>query len=112
MLGLFDKAQRYARDVTSGKEITTKEVKIQCEWFLEDLKKQDNDSFKYYLDKDELEVVEGILQLLNFATGLGVIGNTVLEGLVDFQAFFYAMYSVGDLKIILKSLDTETIHFL
>lgn len=85
---LLEKAQRYAIDVVSGKEITTQEVKKQCEWFLEDLKKQNNDEFPYYLDEGELFKVEGILRLLNFATGLGVVGKPILEGLWDFQAFF------------------------
>lgn len=85
---LIEKAQRYAIDVVSGKEITTPEVKKQCEWFLEDLKKQHNDDFPYYLDEGELFKVEGILRLLNFATGLGVVGKSILEGLWDFQAFF------------------------
>ena len=36
---LFDRAIRYAKEVVSGKEITTKEVIIQCKWFLIDLEK-------------------------------------------------------------------------
>ncbi|MCJ8008110.1 terminase large subunit [Lederbergia wuyishanensis] len=85
---LLEKAIRYAERVTSGKEITTKEVIIQCHLFLRDLKKQDSDDFDYYFDEDAIETIEGILSLLNFATGLGVIGKPVLKGLEDFQAFF------------------------
>lgn len=87
---LFEQAQRYAIDVVSGKEITTKEVKKQCEWFLADLKKQHNEEYPYYFDEDELTKIEGILSLLNFATGLGVVGTPILYGLWDFQAFFLA----------------------
>lgn len=85
---LIEKAIRYANDVVAGKEITTKEVIIQCKWFLRDLEKQNNDDFAYYFDTEEVGKIEGILALLNFATGLGVIGKSILEGLENFQAFF------------------------
>jgi phage terminase large subunit-like protein len=85
---IIEKAIRYAERVTAGKEITTKEVIVQCHWFLKDLKRQDEEDFPYYFDEEELEKIEGILALLNFATGLGVIGKTILEGLVGYQAFF------------------------
>lgn len=85
---LLDKAMRYAERVTKGKEITTPEVIIQCNLFLRDLKRQEDEEFAYYFDEDEVATIGGILSLLNFATGLGVIGKTILEGLEDFQAFF------------------------
>lgn len=85
---MFEKAIQYAERVVAGKEITTKEVIIQCKWFLMDLEKQENDDFLYYFDQEELEKIENILALLNFATGLGVIGKSILEGLEGFQAFF------------------------
>jgi phage terminase large subunit-like protein len=85
---LLDKAVKYSQDVISGKEITTDEVKTQCRWFLEDLRKQYNDDFKYYLDKKELKKINDILKLLNFATGINIIGMPILEGLWGFQAFF------------------------
>ena len=86
---LINKAKQYANDVVSGKEKTSKEVRKQCKWFLEDLGKQKNNDYPYYLSNEHLEVVEGILRLLNFATGLNVVGKSVLEGLVGFQAFFF-----------------------
>ncbi|UGB31698.1 terminase large subunit [Metabacillus sp. B2-18] len=85
---IFEKAIAYAEKVVSGEEITTKEVKIQCDWFLKELEEQENDDFPYYFDEEEIVKVEGILSLLNFATGLGVTGKTILEGLEGFQAFF------------------------
>jgi phage terminase large subunit-like protein len=85
---LLELATQYAEDVISGKEITNKYVKKQCQFFLRDLERQHDDEFAFYFDMDEIERVEGILALLNFATGLGVIGKSVLEGLVGFQAFF------------------------
>lgn len=87
---LYNKALQYANDVVSGKEITTDEVKKQCKWFLEDLKLQNNDDFEFYFDLKKLEVVEGILKILNFATGLHVIGKSILSGIHDFQVFFIA----------------------
>lgn len=85
---ILEKAIKYAEKVTTGKEITTKEVIIQCNLFLRDLKKQEQEEFAYYFDEEAIETIEGILELLHFATGLGVIGKTILDGLEGFQAFF------------------------
>lgn len=90
MTHLFESAQAYARDVVSGTEITTKEVTIACQWFLDDLDKQEGDDFPYEYRDDLVEPIEGILELLNFATGLGTQGLTILEGLRPFQCFFLA----------------------
>ena len=87
---LLEKAKQYAEDCLSGKEITTFEVKKQCEWFLEDLEKQSNDYYPYYFDTKVIKIVEGLLKLLNFATGLNVIGKSIYDGLENFQAFFIA----------------------
>ena len=87
---LLEKAKRYAENCMSGKEITTFEVKKQCEWFLEDLEKQNNDYYPYYFDTKQIGIIEGVLKLLNFATGLGIVGKSIYEGLEDFQAFFIA----------------------
>ncbi len=85
---LLEKAKQYAEDCVSGKEITTDEVKMQCTWFLEDLRKQENRDYPYYLDVKEIKIIEDLLKLLNYATGLGVVGKSIYEGLVSFQAFF------------------------
>ena len=87
---LLEKAREYAKDCISGREITTFEVKKQCEWFLEDLEKQNNDYYPYYFDTKQIEIIEGILKLLNFATGLHIVGKSIYEGLENFQAFFIA----------------------
>lgn len=87
---LLEKAKQYAEDCISGKEITTFEVKTQCKWFLEDLEKQNNDYYPYYFDTKKIYIIEGILKLLNFATGLNVRGKSIYEGLENFQAFFIA----------------------
>lgn len=85
---ILEKAIKYAQDVIAGTEITTPEVKIQCEWFLRDLERQHDEDFAFYFDEDEIEVVEGILSLLNFATGIDIIGESITRGLVGFQCFF------------------------
>lgn len=87
---LFDMASQYAEDVISGKEIAPKEVKIACEWFLRDLERQNDPDFPFEFRHDLIEPIETIMDLLNFATGLGTQGKTVLEGLVPFQSFFFA----------------------
>lgn len=84
---LLDKAIKYAERVVEGKEITTKEVIIQCKWFLLDLKNQDKEEFQFYLDEDQLKIINNLLKLFNFATGF-VAGKQVLENLADFQCFF------------------------
>lgn len=87
---LLEKAKQYAKDCISGKEITTFEVKTQCKWFLEDLEKQNNDYYPYYFDTKAINIIEGVLKLLNFATGLNIVGKSIYEGLENFQAFFIA----------------------
>ena len=87
---LFEKAKQYAQDCISGKELTTFEVKTQCKWFLEDLEKQEHKDFLFYFDMKELSIIDNLLKLMNFATGIGVIGKTLFEGLENFQAFFLA----------------------
>lgn len=87
---LLEKAKQYAEDCISGKEITTFEVKTQCKWFLEDIEKQNNDYYPYYFDTKAISIIEGVLKLLNFATGLNIVGKSIYEGLENFQAFFIA----------------------
>lgn len=87
---LLEKANKYAQDCISGKELTTFEVETQGKWFLEDLEKQNNDYYPYYWDTKQISIIEGVLKLLNFATGLGIVGKSIYEGLEDFQAFFIA----------------------
>lgn len=85
---LLDNALKYCEDVASGKEITTEEVKIQCAIFLEDYNvNQHKEEFEYYADEKKLLVINNLLKLFNFATGINVVGKSVLEALVNFQCF-------------------------
>jgi phage terminase large subunit-like protein len=87
---LFELARQYAVDVLDGKEVAPREVKIACQWFFDDFEKQHNKDFPYEFREDLIEPIEAILGLLNFATGLGTQGKTILEGMAPFQAFFLA----------------------
>ncbi len=87
---LYEKAVQYAEDVITGKEMATKEVATQCEWFLRDMQKERESGYPYYFDKEVAGRFEGLLKLMNFATGIGTIGKSIYEGLAGFQAFFLA----------------------
>jgi phage terminase large subunit-like protein len=85
---LVDRAIKYATDVVDDKEITTWEVKKQCEIFLDDYNnRQYQSEFGFYFDKDKLKIINDLLKLMNFATGF-VAGKQVLECLAPFQCFF------------------------
>lgn len=87
---LFFNAKRYAENVISGAEITPPEVKTQCEWFLNDYNnRQWDEDFPYYFDEEKVKGIEGILEVITFATGFSA-GMTLMEGLADFQCFFLA----------------------
>lgn len=85
---ILDKAYNYAYDVTSDKVIANSYVKKQCQKFLDDMDKCENDEeYPYFFDFDEIELIEGILSLLSFASGVGVAGLPLLTGIADFQCF-------------------------
>lgn len=85
---LLDRAVKYATDVVEGREVTTWEVKKQCAIFIQDYyKRQYEDEFEFYLDVSELQKINNLLKLMNFATGY-VAGKEVLEYLDPFQCFF------------------------
>lgn len=87
---LLDKAIKYVNDVIEGREITTWEVKKQCEIFLDDYYNRQKDiNFEFFFSKKKISKINKLLKLLNFATGF-VEGKQVLENLSGFQAFFIA----------------------
>lgn len=87
---LLEKAKKYIDDVISGKEITTWEVKKQCEIILEDYKvNQYKEDFEFYFDEEQVNKINNLLKLINYATGY-VAGKCVLNELSGFQAFFIA----------------------
>lgn len=84
---LWDKAIRYADGVISGEVITNSNVKKQCLRFKAELDKIENEDYPYTINFKVLKVVETILGLCFFATGEGVKGQKISEGMADFQAF-------------------------
>lgn len=87
---LLDRAIQYAEDVIDGKEITTKEVKQQCEIFLNDYNiSQNQNDFQFFFDSDRLLKINNLLKLMNYATGF-VAGKQVLENLASYQCFLLA----------------------
>lgn len=87
---LLDRALRYAKDVVSGKEISTKEVICQCKIFLNDYNiRQYSKGFEYYFDEKKLKIINNLLKLFNYATGF-VAGQQVLEHLSLYQCFLIA----------------------
>lgn len=84
---LLEKALTYCKDVMSGKEIVTWEVKAQAEIFLTDYEvNQHKEDFLFYADETKLLKINNLLKLFNFATGF-VAGKEVLENLDGYQAF-------------------------
>lgn len=98
---LVEKATQYAKSVVSGNgitveelekfiqsgaEITTDEVVAQCEWFLSDREKENDDNFAYRFHEEKLKIIENLLKLLNFATGFA--SGSIYDGLEPMQAFF------------------------
>ncbi len=87
---LLSKALQYCEDVMLDKELTTDEVKKQCEIFLDDYYfRQYDDDFEFAFNIKKLKKINNLLKLLNYATGF-IAGKAVLEGLANFQAFFIA----------------------
>lgn len=83
---LLDKALKYCKDVISGKEITTKEVILQCGKFLNDYnKRQYDDDFKYYFDNKKLKIINALIMLMNYATGF-FPGDCILDHIEGFQS--------------------------
>lgn len=86
---LKEKAINYAEKVISGEEVTTWEIKKQCEMFLSDLEVQDQQEVIFYFDDKKIKTIEKLLKIINFATGINdVVGKSVYKGMEGFQAFF------------------------
>lgn len=83
---LLDKALEYANECVSGENITTWEVRKQCEIFLEDYKvNQYKDDFEFYFDEKKLKKVNNLLKLFNMATGFNE-NESALSAIWGFQA--------------------------
>ena len=63
---------------------TPRYVKKQCECFLEDLEKQNNEDFAYYFDTKVLKKIEKLLKVINLGDGLQR-GKSCYDALAPFQ---------------------------
>ena len=79
---------------------------------MDDLERQHDESFAYYVDSDEISKVEGYLAYLISPQGFGVVGKNVLEGLVGFQAFFLCNIFGWRFKRTLKNIVIGMLRFL
>lgn len=87
---ILKRALAYAERVVSDEEVTTWEVKAQCEIFLNDYYfRQYEESFEFTFNEKKLRKINNICKFINFATGF-VADQEVLENLADFQCFFLA----------------------
>lgn len=87
---LLEKATQYAKDVITGEELTTKEVKWECKRFLKNMRDQKKKTFEYYMDEEALEVIDDLLKVMNMATGITCVGQSIHDTLHPFQCFFLA----------------------
>ena len=87
---LLEKSITYANDVISGKEIAPREVKIECERFLTNLEKQKEEDFLYYFDEEKIKDIEELFKIINMATGIHCVGQSLYDTLQNFQCFYFA----------------------
>ena len=78
------KSYQYAVGVTTGNIVAAKYIKISCQRFLNEL--HDPNS-KYFIDLEQLKLIDGLTKLINMPTGLRV-GMSANDALVGFQWFF------------------------
>ena len=83
----MDKAIKYAQDVLAEKWKTNIYIKKLCKSFLDDLNKQEDESFPYFYNEKLRIKIENIMKLMNFATG-EVAGKSTYESCADYQFFF------------------------
>lgn len=84
---LLEKAIKYVEDVVNGQELTTQEVKKQCEWFLDEYNnRQHKDDFPFILGEKVCKKIDGLLKLINFGDGI-FAGESVYEHIAGFQCF-------------------------
>lgn len=85
---LLNKALKYVDDVLQGVEITTWEVRKQCEIFKEDYEvNQFKDDFQFFFNEKMCMKINKLLHLMNFGDGIDVTGMIIVDGLVGFQCF-------------------------
>jgi phage terminase large subunit-like protein len=80
-------AYQYALSVVEGRVIAGKYIKKECKKFIDDIDRQDEEDFKYFLDLDEVEKITNLTKLINMASGPAV-GKPTHDALAGFQWYF------------------------
>lgn len=84
---LYDLGMKYLYDVIEGKEIVNKQMYKACKRLQNEYEvKQFDENWNYYFDVKQVEKINNLLKLLNFATGF-VAGKPILNNLAPYQAF-------------------------
>mgnify|MGYP001164608816 CR=1 FL=1 len=81
------KAYIYAENVVNGNLIENEYIKKIAKQFLENLEKEEDESYEYYFDYKFLDLITSMTHLINMASGPRV-GEPVHEALAGFQWFF------------------------
>ena len=84
---LTNKANKYARDVVSGKIPVSELVKMQCQRHVDDLKAEKNATFPYRFDKTKAERICTFAELMKHVKGKWKGTHFTLE---PWQCFLYA----------------------
>lgn len=83
------KAEKYARDIVSGKRIASKWIVLACQKHLDELKKQREKSFLYQFDSAKAEKAINFIQLMPHTKGKWLRERKTLT-LEPWQCFFVA----------------------
>lgn len=86
---LVNKADQYARDITAGRIVANKWVKLACKHHLGDIKAQKSADFPYYFDSEAAEKALNFVQLMPHTKGKWARERRRLE-LEPWQCFFVA----------------------
>lgn len=65
----IDRTTQYAADVLSGKIIAGKNVKLACKRHMDDLRRAESDTYKYYFDVEQAERIIDFAETLTIAEG-------------------------------------------
>lgn len=85
---LSNKANKYARDVVSGKIRVNEYIRLQCQAHIDDLKKEKKSNFPYRFDKSKAEKICVFAELMVHVKGKWKGTTIVLE---PWQCFFLAV---------------------
>ena len=81
------KGYQWSKDVVEERFLANKYIKLECKRYIDRLEKlQHEDSFEFFFNLDEANIVFGLVSLMIFPTGFFAGKNISLERLEGFQA--------------------------